>query len=56
MTVSKIKELLAKKRKHGKQCRTTETNDAQKLCLENVSELDEKHRANETSDAKKTSA
>ena len=56
VTVSKIKELLAKKRKHGKQCRTTETNDAQKLCLENVSELDEKHRANETSDAKKTSA
>ena len=57
MTVSKIKELPAKKRKLEKLCRTTETDDdVKKLCLEKMSELDKKHRANETSDTKKTSA
>ena len=56
MTVSKIKELPAKKRKLEKLCRTTETDDVKKLCLEKMSELDKKHRANETSDTKKTLA
>ena len=56
VTVSKIKELPAKKRKLEKLCRTTETDDVKKLCLEKMSELDKKHRANETSDTKKTLA